>query len=128
MALKFTELFCAATSHSGALWRPDLLEGYAGSELHRVFGDHPSGSSNDVYALAERVDRTLLPALRLDCGTEDALLAQNRRFHQHLDTLVIAHQYVEFPGAHDWTYWDVHVRESVGFLAKALGLFSPSDR
>ena len=122
LALKFPETFCAASSHSGALWRPDLLDTYEGSELQRVFGDHPGGGADDVYALAEHVDRTRLPALRFDCGTEDYLLPQNRLFHQHLSTLGIAHEYVEHPGGHDWHYWDAHIRETVSFLAEALGL------
>lgn len=122
LALKQPGMFCAAASHSGALWRPDLLENYEGSELQRVFGAHPQGSPNDVYALAVRADRTTLPALRLDCGTEDYLLPQNRLFHQHLETLGIDHQYAEHPGAHDWTYWDAHVRDSVAFLSAALGI------
>ena len=120
LALKHPETFCAAASHSGALWRPDLLEAYKGSELHRVFGDQPGGGPNDVYALAERMDHSRLPALRLDCGTEDYLLPQNQLFHRHLDALGIAHQYAEHPGSHDWIYWDSHLGETVQFLAKAL--------
>ena len=122
LALKFPEIFCAAASHSGALWRPDLLEAYDGSELHRVFGDQPGGGSNDVYALAERVDPARLPALQFDCGTEDYLLPQNRLFARHLDTLGIVHRYLEYPGAHDWVYWDTRIRETIVFLAEMLGL------
>ena len=122
LALKFPEVFCAAASHSGALWRPDLLEAYEGSELHRVFGDHPGGGANDVYALAERADRTHLPALRFDCGTEDYLLAQNRLFQQHLAALDIRHEYAEHPGAHDWNYWDTHIRDTLSFLMINLRL------
>ena len=122
LALKFPETFCAAASHSGALWRPDLLEAYEGSELQRVFGDQPGGGPNDVYALAERMVRSHLPALRFDCGTEDYLLPQNRLFHQHLEALRIVHQYVEHPGFHDWAYWDAHVGETVRFLAEVLGI------
>ena len=122
LALKFPEMFCAAASHSGALWRPDLLEAYGGSELQRVFGDRPGGGPNDVYALAERADRHQLPALRFDCGTEDYLLPQNRLFCRHLKSLDISHEYAEHPGAHDWTYWDAHVQETIAFLTKNLAL------
>ena len=44
--------------------------------------------------------------MRIDCGTDDCLLEQNREFHKHLETLHIPHEYEEFPGAHDWAYWD----------------------
>ena len=122
LALKFPGMFRAAASHSGALWRPDLLEAYEGSELQRVFGEKPGGSDNDVYALAERVDRGRLPALRLDCGTEDYLLPQNRLFHRRLEALGVPHQYAEYLVTHYWVYWDTHVREVVSFFAEELGL------
>lgn len=33
----------------------------------------------------------MLPALRLDCGTEDALREGNRRIHRHLVRLAFPH-------------------------------------
>ena len=63
----------------------------------------------------QRFDRALLPALRLDCGLEDGLLEENRAFHHHLAQLGIPHEYAEFPGAHEWDYWDLHVREALAF-------------
>ena len=70
----------------------------------------------------ERVDHGRLPALRLDCGTEDFLLEQNRAFHKRLEDLHVPHEYEEFPGGHDWGYWDLHVREAIAFHARNLGL------
>ena len=32
------------------------------------------------------------------------------------------HEYREFPGAHDWDYWDEHVRDALAFHAKVLGI------
>ena len=133
LALKFPELFCAAASHSGALVNPDDRgETYRGSELHRIFGDSPAGGRNDVYALAERLGAGQRPALRIDCGSEDYLLACNRRFHRHLDGLAIPHEYAEFPGGHDWTYWGRaragnhrFLRANPGFEA---GLKRPCER
>ncbi len=124
-ALKYPEVFCAAASHSGALSRPEERDIYAGSELHRIFGDRPAGGANDIYALAEQTARTrasAAPALRIDCGTEDFLLEYNRNFHRHLNALGLSHEYAEFPGGHEWTYWDEHVQQSIAFLAGVLGL------
>jgi S-formylglutathione hydrolase FrmB len=86
----------------------------------RIFGADPSGGPNDLFSLAERIDRRLLPALRLDCGTEDALLDSSRRFHQHLEALGIPHEYAEFPGGHTWSYWDQRVQEALRFHSSAL--------
>ncbi len=122
LASKHPEMFCAAASHSGALWRPSDLDDYRGSELQRVFGENPAGGPDDIFTLTERVGAREMPALRIDCGTEDYLLAPNQVFHTHLDRLGIAHEYAEFPGGHDWAYWDQHVRETVIFFGRELGL------
>ena len=63
-----------------------------------------------------------LPALRIDCGLGDFLLQDNRRFHQHLEKLGIPHEYAEYPGEHNWAYWDTHVQEAIAFFARALGI------
>jgi putative tributyrin esterase len=68
------------------------------------------------------IDRTLLPALRLDCGLEDGLLEENRAFHRHLEQLGIPHEYAECPGAHTWEYWDCHIQEALAFHQRVLGL------
>ena len=68
------------------------------------------------------MDHGKIPPMFIDCGTEDFLLSQNRAFHEHLEKLHIAHEYKEFPGAHNWEYWDLHVREAIAFHVKNLGL------
>lgn len=88
----------------------------------RVFGPDPRGGPDDLFALAERIDHRLLPALRIDCGAEDFLLDHTRAFHAHLDELGIPHEYEEFPGGHTWDYWDRHVQEALAFHAGVLGL------
>jgi putative tributyrin esterase len=126
LALKFPDLFCSAVSHSGALGATrrnvnDLREDFR-TEQGRIFGPSPSDGKDCTFGLAERIERSKLPAIRIDCGTEDSLLEQNRAFHMHLETLRIPHEYEEFPGAHDWGYWDTQVQEAIGFHCRALGI------
>ena len=107
LALKFPQLFGSAVSHAAALdVRRRLARPEVAAEMRRIFGPAPGGGPNDLYALAEKIDRTLLPARRLDCGLEEGLLEENRAFHRHLEQLGIPHEYAEFPGAHTWEYWD----------------------
>lgn len=125
LALKFPDRFGSAVSHSGALGfghRPLTGSEPFEVEFRRIVGANPVGGPNDLYALAERIDRAQLPALRIDCGTEDFLIEDNRQFHAHLERLGIPHEYEEFPGAHDWDYWDRHVQEALAFHARHLGL------
>ena len=123
LALKYPQLFCSAVSHSVALDVQRRLERpEVAAEMRRIFGPAPGGGPNDPYALAATIDRTLLPALRLDCGLEDGLLEENRAFHRHLEQLGIPHEYAECPGAHTWEYWDCHIQEALAFHQRVLGL------
>jgi len=64
-----------------------------------------------------RVHRATLPPVRFDCGTSDVLLPQNRALHAAMEAEHIPHTYEEFPGGHDWTYWQTHLAESLRFFS-----------
>jgi putative tributyrin esterase len=55
--------------------------------------------------------------LRFDCGTDDALIEDNRNLHHAFESVSIAHTYEEFPGGHDWSYWQTHVERTLEFVA-----------
>lgn len=126
IALHRPDLFCAAVSHSGAVHFGTQDFSDDPENWHReffpMFGAKPLGGSNDVHALAANINRALLPALRVDCGTEDFLIEQNRAFHTHLETIGVPHEYAEYPGGHDWAYWDTHIQDTLAFISKPLGI------
>jgi putative tributyrin esterase len=62
---------------------------------------------------------TALPLLRIDCGTEDPLLDHNRALHAKLDAANIAHSYTEYPGGHEWDYWEARLPETFIFFDQA---------
>ena len=123
-ALKHPDLFSSVTSHSGALGvAKDPESGLRiGSDFTRVFGKTPEGGTEDPFALLESADRHQMPAFWIDCGVEDFLLDQNRAFHASLVKKQIEHEYHEFPGDHDWTYWDCHIQDAIAFHARNLQL------
>ena len=41
----------------------------------------------------------------VDCGITDIFIKGNRALHDKLQTLNIAHDYVERNGGHSWDYW-----------------------
>ena len=119
LAMRHPDMFCIACSHSGALGR-----------FHEPSKDRPEvralaaalpGDRYDCHALARKLKaaRKRL-AIRIDCGTEDFLIAHNRAFHALLEKLGIPHIYEEFPGVHDWAYWDAHIRETLKFVMEKI--------
>jgi len=125
LGMKFPDVFCSAVGHSSCPLIANMpLDGREElqPELRRIFGESPAGGKDDLLAIAESIDRTKLPAIRFDCGVDDFLLDQNRKFHVHLDGLGIPHEYEEFPGEHEWGYWDTHVREGLAFHRRHLGI------
>ena len=127
LALKHPDLFCSAVSHSGAPGRghdpiPQDANDAWNIYMTRIFGPNPQGSDNDIFNLAEKLELSNRPALRIDCGVDDFLLLDNRRLHEHLIDIGYTHEYDEYPGDHNWAYWDIHVQEALKFHCKNLGI------
>ncbi|MEM8907789.1 MAG: alpha/beta hydrolase-fold protein, partial [Bacteroidota bacterium] len=61
-----------------------------------------------------------IPSIRFDCGLEDTLILPNRQLHAFLVDHHIKHQYQEFPGGHDWPYWQEKIKETYRFFSNEL--------
>ena len=129
LGLACPEKFAAVASLSGALDLQQRARDLGKSELpidrtewNGIFGDSPmpGGADADLFALAERVASTAKarPELYLCCGTEDYLLGDTRRLHQHLDRLGLANTCEESPGAHEWGYWDRQIQRVLEWLPR----------
>ncbi len=122
LALKHPDLFCSATSHSGAMYGP-LFKPMSGKkpdqsmepEFATIFGKRYLGGPDDPIALAKKCPKNKRPALRIDCGTEDFLIEHNRSFHAQLTKQKFPHEYHEAPGNHNWAYWDTHIQHALAF-------------
>jgi S-formylglutathione hydrolase FrmB len=128
IALAHPDRYVSANSHSGAVGYGDTFDPKTGSvlpewEFRNIFGHSPGSTDHDLRHLVRRAKRAKrLPQLLIDCGTEDFLLPHNRKFHDDLTRLKVPHTYREFPGDHNWDYWDQHVRDALDFHCKALRL------
>ena len=128
LALQHPDLFVSANGHSGAYgfghaqWRTEE------SEFRRIVGPQNTDGPLDLWKIAADSPAQNRPALRIDCGSSDFLIEQNREFSAHLNELSIAHEYEEFLGAHDWAYWDKHVQGALRFHARHLGISKPRVR
>jgi S-formylglutathione hydrolase FrmB len=125
LALDHPETFVSACALSAAVSFGHESEFHRPSdndEFARITGPNPTGGPNDLFALVERLAPERRPALRIDCGTEDFLIAHNRDFHAHLNRLGVPHEYEEHPGEHTWEYWDAHVQPAIAFHRRVLGI------
>ena len=123
IALRHPDMFCAAASHSGAVGfasRPFRKNDWWTAEYQPVLGKNPKGGPDDLYALAKKLGPERVPAIRIDCGRKDFLIGENRKYHRYLKRIGIPHEYQEHPGVHNWEYWDLHIRDTIGFFRKVL--------
>lgn len=148
IAARYPMTFAVAASHSGVL-RPALMadsstvattgavtmrDARTTAELRAASGARwerilPAFGSDSVGWMARDPSRMLeglrargqpMPALFVDVGTGDYLLPMNRVFRDRMAALGVPLQYAEWPGAHEWSYWRMHLRESLRFIAARL--------
>lgn len=115
LGAKYPERFRAMSGHSSITHFDQLAS----------FVEERAGS---FTALAE--DRSVLetmlrhpsrlPPFRFDCGTEDPLLEPNRALHAALGRAGVPHGYAEFPGGHEWLYWERHLAVTLRFFSAQL--------
>lgn len=112
---KYPRRFRAVSGHSSATHKDQFKE-LVGERL-RAWSDVEEDRS--VLGAMMR-NRGHLPPIRFDCGTDDFLIEPNRELHRNLTAAGIPHRYEEFPGAHTWDYWQLHLRDSLRFFAESL--------
>ena len=65
-------------------------------------------------------NRGRLPAIHFDCGETDPLIEPNRALHAALTAAGVAHSYAEYPGGHEWPYWEDHIGTALQFVSAHL--------
>jgi S-formylglutathione hydrolase FrmB len=113
IALAHPDIFGSCAAHSGAL---DMATWITSGDTPDFLDIWPKGrlpAHDDVRKLLAKPGRK--PAIYLDCGTEDFLLDQNRTIKADLVRRKIPHIYLEYPGTHNWDYWQAHIGEALDF-------------
>ena len=106
LGARYPGRFCAIAAHS-AITRIEDMAAFVEEPLAQYLTCAPSQELDPLFWMRGHRDR--LPPLRFDCGTDDPLLDSNRRLHQALLAEHIPHAYHEFPGGHEWSYWQQHI-------------------
>jgi putative tributyrin esterase len=115
LAGKYPERFAAASAHSALTRAVDLdsLIVESRSEWSTLPVD------NEVI-VALRSAMGALPPLRFDCGSDDVWIEDNRLLHRQLAESGISHRFEEYPGGHDWPYWQSGLERTLRFFAEVL--------
>lgn len=112
---KYWRRFRAISGHS-SITHFDQLAQFVEEDLGNY--QAPPGDRSVLETILANRDH--LPPLRFDCGTSDPLLEYNRRLHEQLEANGIPHVHEEFPGGHEWPYWEEHLADTLRFFASKL--------
>lgn len=122
-ALTYPDRFAGAMSYSGALRCLEDVAKYPeifpADEFRAILGmDLKCQPENDLMQLAEKTaNAPRRPKLYIACGTEDFLIAQNQEMYEHVKNLGYDVTYEEWPGIHDWLFWDRACGRSLAMMA-----------
>ena len=122
-ALTYPDRFAGAMSYSGGLRVLENAKQYASilpsPEYQAVLGmELECGPENNLMLLAEKAAKAeRKPKLYIACGSEDFLIEENHQFCDHVKALGFDMIYEEWPGVHDWKFWDRACGRSLAFMA-----------
>jgi S-formylglutathione hydrolase FrmB len=115
LGAKYARRFSGISGHS-SITRLEEMAGFVEESWDDIPADPAEKRVIDV-CMANRAD---LPPIRFDCGAEDALLEANRLLSRQLQQAGIDHLYEEFPGGHEWPYWETHLVDTLRFFHSIL--------
>lgn len=115
LAAKHSGRFTAASAHSSAT-HFEQLKSYVEEPVSSFTALEEDRCVLDTFLRSKGP----FPEIRFDCGTEDPLLEYNRTLHAALVAHGIPHTYEEFPGGHEWPYWERHMEKTLLFFAACL--------
>ena len=109
IGLKYTNRYSGISGHSSMTdiaQMPMFVE-----EDWSFWNKENDGKIEDILDAME-----VVPPIRFDCGSDDELLGYNRELRDHLVSKNVQHVYQEFPGGHEWSYWQEHVSETFKYF------------
>lgn len=86
-----------------------------GVKLQRIL-EISEGQFNLVDAI-KKVEAPL-PYMFLTCGTEDFIYDKTTSFIESLEALDVKYEYHEWPGGHDWKFWDESIEKFLSVITK----------
>jgi S-formylglutathione hydrolase FrmB len=132
LALKYPGLFFFAGALSGSVTitrDPELEKALKNFGIEKIFG--PPGSDSrkaaDVFLLAEKAEPERTAFIFMACGTGDDTILGNHQFADLLRKRHIAYEMTEFPGEHEWTFWEQALPRMLRTLAQRMPIVAGAD-
>ena len=101
---------------TGPDFRP-TIHGETIGYYESVFGSISEVLESDmnIFKLAKdlKSEGSAFPDIYIACGSNDVLVYETRRFHNHLSELKIPHVYDEGPGTHDELFFGPHLSAGI---------------
>ena len=126
VGLRCPDRFAGCAGFSGCLdieaLRASLSESDPGllGEAKAIFGeDLVIKPEDNLFYLVEKtalLPRDRLPKVMVTCGCEDFLYAHNTRFRDTIQPLPYEFRYREWPGVHEWGFWDQSIQYALEFF------------
>lgn len=116
-ALKNVGIFGAVAGHSGIYDASKVFLGIPEAK-GRIFASDSEMEQSSPMILVQKLKRHELPAMRIDCGSEDFLFDESKKFSDRLRSLGLAFEYDELPGGHDWNYWKGNIHRTLQFMGR----------
>ncbi|WP_026462113.1 alpha/beta hydrolase [Adhaeribacter aquaticus] len=133
LATHHPELYCAATSMSGAVDISDIVSKDTEPHFSAILGSREANAAlyqeHSVVFMVDKMRNNNVKML-IECGTEDFLIDSNRELHRRLLYGKIPHEYLERPGAHTWPYWSESLPYHMLFFQRTFqenGTFSTAS-
>ena len=113
LGLRQPERFKAVAAFSSAA---DMNVRVAVNEEHiRVFGKELS-EENDLFRLAEKLNRETAPKIYMWCGTEDFLYYAHEKAIVEFPKMGYDLTHSTSTGVHSWLWWDKHIQDALDWL------------
>jgi S-formylglutathione hydrolase FrmB len=92
-------------------------------DFKAIYGEQLEWSPrNDILELAKKVSQqSIQPKIYYACGTEDFFHADSLRFWDEMSKLNLDFTYDEWPGGHDWIFFNEAIRRALEFVEFGQG-------
>jgi putative tributyrin esterase len=90
------------------------------NDFQSIFGEQLDWNCRDeILELAKKINgQPLKPKIFAACGTEDFFHGDNSRFRKEMEQLDIDFTYEEWPGGHDWVFFNEALRKALQWCFK----------